>query len=281
MANIQRNGTYSVVPRIPGGEITPEKLIVIGEVGKKYNLYTKITGGQRIDLFGAELNDLPDIWEELIEAGFESGHAYGKSLRTVKSCVGSTWCRYGMDESVSFAIALENRYKGLRSPHKLKGGVSGCIRECAEARGKDFGVIAVEGGWNLYVCGNGGATPKHALLLAEQIDNETCIKYLDRFLMYYIRTAAPLMRTAAWLDKLDGGIEQLKKVIIDDSLNLAEELEKEMQFLVEAYECEWKQAIQDEESKGRFRHFINSEDRDDNLLFVPMREQKIPKHWNN
>lgn len=279
LANIQRNGTYSVVPRIPGGEITPEKLIVIGEVGKKYNLYTKITGGQRIDLFGAELNDLPAIWKELIDAGFESGHAYGKSLRTVKSCVGSTWCRYGLDESVSFAIELEERYKGLRSPHKLKGGVSGCIRECAEARGKDFGVIAVEGGWNLYVCGNGGATPKHALLLAEKVDNETCIKYLDRFLMYYIRTAAPLMRTAAWLDKLEGGIDQLKKVVIDDSLNIIDEMEKEMQFLVDAYECEWKQAIENEESKKRFSHFVNSDDRDDNLVFIPMREQKIPALW--
>lgn len=279
LANIQRNGTYSVVPRIPGGEITPEKLIVIGEVGKKYNLYTKITGGQRIDLFGAQLNDLPAIWKELIDAGFESGHAYGKSLRTVKSCVGSTWCRYGMDESVSFAIELEDRYKGLRSPHKLKGGVSGCIRECAEARGKDFGVIAVEGGWNLYVAGNGGATPKHALLLAEQIDNETCIKYLDRFLMYYIRTAAPLQRTAAWLDKLEGGIEQLKKMVVDDSLNLASELETEMQFLVEAYECEWKQAIENEETKKRFSHFVNSDDTDDNIVFVPMREQNMPKQW--
>ena len=281
LANIQRNGTYSVVPRIPGGEITPEKLIVIGEVGKKYDLYTKITGGQRIDLFGAELNDLPAIWKELIDAGFESGHAYGKSLRTVKSCVGSTWCRFGMDESVSFAIELENRYKGLRSPHKIKGGVSGCIRECAEARGKDFGLIAVEGGWNLYVCGNGGATPKHAVLLTEQIDNATCIKYLDRFLMYYIRTAAPLMRTAAWLDKLEGGIEQLKKVIVDDSLNIAVELEREMQLLVDAYKCEWKQAIETEESKKRFSHFVNSEDRDDNLVFVPMREQKMPVQWEN
>lgn len=281
LANIQRNGTYSVVPRIPGGEITPEKLIVIGEVGKKYNLYTKITGGQRIDLFGAQLNDLPAIWKELIDAGFESGHAYGKSLRTVKSCVGSTWCRYGMDESVSFAIELEDRYKGLRSPHKLKGGVSGCIRECAEARGKDFGVIAVEGGWNLYVAGNGGATPKHALLLAEQIDNETCIKYLDRFLMYYIRTAAPLQRTAAWLEKLDGGIEQLKKIVIEDSLKLATDLENEMQSLVNAYECEWKQAIESEETKKRFKHFVNSDDTDDNIVFVPMRDQNMPKEWAN
>ncbi|MGJ5643375.1 nitrite reductase large subunit NirB [Formosa sp. S-31] len=279
LANIQRNGTYSVVPRIPGGEITPDKLIVLGEVAKKYDLYTKITGGQRIDLFGAELNDLPAIWKLLIDAGFESGHAYGKSLRTVKSCVGSTWCRYGLDESVSFAIELEERYKGLRSPHKIKGGVSGCIRECAEARGKDFGVIAVEGGWNLYVCGNGGATPKHAVLLAEKIDNNTVIKYLDRFLMYYIQTAAPLMRTATWLEKLEGGLEQLKKVVIDDSLSIGEDLEREMQGLVNAYECEWKQVIESEEKKMRFKHFINSDDSDDNLVFVPMRDQKMPEPW--
>ncbi|WP_324024823.1 nitrite reductase large subunit NirB [Maribacter sp. BPC-D8] len=279
LANIQRNGTYSVVPRIAGGEITPQDLIVLGKIGSKYNLYTKITGGARIDFFGAELNDLPAIWKELIDAGFESGHAYGKSLRTVKSCVGSTWCRYGLDESISFAIELENRYKGLRSPHKLKGGVSGCIRECAEARGKDFGVIAVEGGWNLYVGGNGGATPKHAKLLAEQIDNETVIKYLDRYLMYYIQTAAPLMRTAAWLDKLEGGIEELKKVVIEDSLNINAELEQQIEFLIDAYECEWKQAIENEETKKRFNHFVNSDDRDDNLVFVPLRDQKMPKHW--
>jgi nitrite reductase (NADH) large subunit len=215
LANIQRNGTYSVVPRIAGGEITAEKLIVIGEVAKQYNLYTKITGGQRIDLFGAHLNDLPSIWKLLIDAGFESGHAYGKSLRTVKSCVGNAWCRYGMDESAGFAIELENRYKGLRSPHKIKGGVSACIRECAEARGKDFGLIAVEGGWNLYICGNGGANPKHAILLAEQIDRETCIKYLDRFLMFYIRTAGPLVRTSTWLEKLEGGMDYLKEVVIE------------------------------------------------------------------
>ncbi|WP_372745130.1 nitrite reductase large subunit NirB [Lutibacter sp.] len=280
LANIQRNGTYSVVPRIPGGEITPDKLIVIGQVAKKYNLYTKITGGQRIDLFGALLNDLPAIWKELIDAGFESGHAYGKSLRTVKSCVGSSWCRYGMDESVGFAIELENRYKGLRSPHKIKGGVSGCIRECAEARGKDFGLIAVEGGWNLYVGGNGGATPKHALLLAEQIDNETVIKYLDRFMMYYIRTAAPLMRTSTWVEKLDGGIEELKNIVINDSLNIAAELEAEMQGLVDAYECEWKQAIENEDIVAKFRHFVNSPDTDDNIVFVPMREQLHPSAWD-
>ncbi|MEL6721155.1 MAG: nitrite reductase large subunit NirB, partial [Bacteroidota bacterium] len=279
LANIQRNGSYSVVPRIPGGEITPDKLIVIGQVAKKYNLYTKITGGQRIDLFGARVNDLPDIWEELIEAGFESGHAYGKALRTVKSCVGSTWCRYGMDESVSFAVELEERYRGIRSPHKLKGGVSGCIRECAEARCKDFGVIATEEGWNLYVCGNGGANPKHALLLAESITKEDCIKYIDRFLMFYMKTAPPLTRTAAWLEKLEGGLDYLKKVVVEDALGIGADLEREMQFMVNTYKCEWKEVVENPELRKRFKHFINSDESDDNMTFVPMREQKMPAPW--
>ena len=279
LANIQRNGTYSVVPRVPGGEITPQQLIVLGEVAKKYDLYTKITGGQRIDLFGAQVHELPLIWKDLIDAGFESGHAYGKSLRTVKSCVGSTWCRYGMHESVTFAIDIEKRYRGLRSPHKFKGGVSGCIRECAEARGKDFGLIAVEGGWNLYVCGNGGATPKHAVLFAEQLDDDTAVKYLDRFLMYYIRTAGPLVRTAPWLDKLEGGIDYLRQVVIEDSLGIAEDLENEMKSLIGKYECEWKQAIESPEILKRFKHFVNSDDTDENIEFVPMRGQKMPKPW--
>ncbi|MEO0469305.1 MAG: nitrite reductase large subunit NirB [Bacteroidota bacterium] len=280
LANIQRNGTYSVVPRIPGGEITPEKLIVIGEVAKKYDLYTKITGGQRIDLFGARIDQLPLIWEELITAGFESGHAYGKALRTVKSCVGSTWCRYGMDESVSFAIELEERYRGIRSPHKLKGGVSGCIRECAEARCKDFGVIATEAGWNVYVCGNGGAKPKHALTLIEGVSKQEVIRYLDRFLMFYLRTAAPLMRTAAWLEKLDGGLNYLKSVILDDSLGICETLEAEMAQMVATYTCEWKEVVENPALRARFRHFINAEEPDETLTFVPMREQKMPAPWS-
>ncbi len=262
-----------------GGEVTAEKLIAIGEVAKEYNLYTKITGAQRVDLFGAELNDLPSIWKRLIDNGFESGHAYGKSLRAVKSCVGNAWCRYGMDDSTSLAIELENRYRGIRSPHKLKGGVSACIRECAEARGKDFGVIAVEGGWNLYICGNGGANPKHAVLLAEAIDKETVIKYMDRFLMYYIQTAGPLVRTSTWLEKLEGGIEYLKNVVINDSLGINETLEAEMQKLVDTFECEWKQAIEDPEMMKRFSHFTNTDDRDDNLEYIPLRGQIMPKGW--
>lgn len=279
MANIQRNGTYSVVPRVPGGEITPDKLIALGQIAKKYDLYTKVTGGLRIDLFGATLNQLPLIWKELIDHGFESGHAYGKSLRTVKTCVGSTWCRYGMDESVSFGIELENRYRGIRAPHKIKGGVSGCIRECAEARGKDFGLIAVDGGWNLYLGGNGGANPRHAELFTEQIDNETVIKYLDRYLMFYMRTAKPLQRTAAWQERLEGGLDYLKEVIIDDKLGIVEDLEKEMQTLVNKFECEWTQAVNDPEVMKRFNHFVNSNEEDDNVVFVPMREQKMPEAW--
>lgn len=280
LANIQKGGTYSIVPRVAGGEITAEKLIVLGEVAKKYDLYVKITGGQRIDLFGAQLNDLPVIWEELIAAGFESGHAYGKALRTVKSCVGSTWCRFGVQDSVSFAVEIENRYKGLRSPHKLKSGVSGCVRECAEAQGKDFGIIATDKGWNLYVCGNGGAKPQHAKLLASDIDKETCIKYLDRFLMFYVRTAEPLTRTATWLNKLEGGIEYLKDVIVNDSLGIAEDLEKDMAHHVETYICEWKDAVEDPDKRKRFSHFINSTENDPTVEFQPMRDQKIPIDWN-
>lgn len=280
LANIQRGGTYSVVPRIPGGEITPDKLIVIGEVAKKYNLYTKITGGQRIDMFGARVDQLPDIWEELIDAGFESGHAYGKALRTVKSCVGSTWCRYGQQDSVGFAIEVEERYKGLRAPHKIKGGVSGCIRECAEARGKDFGIIATEKGWNLYVCGNGGANPRHAQLLASDIDKEICIKYLDRFLMFYIRTAAPLTRTAKWLSDMEGGLEYLREVVANDSLGIGDELEKEMQFLIETYACEWKEVVKNPELRAKFRHFVNSDEHDENVRFKTVRNQKTPVGWS-
>ena len=279
LANIQRNGTYSVVPRIAGGEITAEKLIVIGQVAKQFDLYTKITGAQRVDLFGAHLNDLPEIWRILIENGFESGHAYGKSLRAVKSCVGNAWCRYGMDDSASFAIELENRYKGIRAPHKIKGGVSACIRECAEARGKDFGLIAVEGGWNLYICGNGGANPKHAVLLAEQIDKANVIKYLDRFLMYYIRTAGPLVRTATWLDKLEGGLDYLKEVIIHDRIGICEALESEIESLVGTFECEWKQVLEKPRLLNRFSHFVNSEEKDDNIKYMPLRDQKMPKPW--
>lgn len=279
LANMQRGGLYSVIPRVPGGEITPEKLIVLGEVAQKYGLYTKITGGQRIDLFGAEVHQLPDIWEELVEAGFESGHAYGKALRTVKSCVGSTWCRYGVQDSVGFAIRVEERYRGIRAPHKLKSAVSGCVRECAEAQGKDFGLIATETGYNLYVGGNGGANPRHADLLATDLDEETAIKYIDRFLMYYIQTADKLTRTSTWLDKLDGGVEYLKQVVIDDKLGICDELEKQMQYLVDTYKCEWNEVVKDPERRKWFSQFVNSDETETGIEIISERGQNRPADW--
>ncbi len=276
LANMQKNGTYSVVPRVPGGEITPDKLIAIGEVAKKYDLYTKITGGQRIDLFGARLEQLPSIWEELIAAGFESGHAYGKAMRTVKSCVGSTWCRYGVQDSVGMAIQVEKRYRGIRSPHKLKLAVSGCTRECAEAQSKDVGVIATEKGWNLYVCGNGGMKPRHADLLASDLNDETLIRYIDRFLMFYISTADRLQRTSVWLDNLEGGIDYVKQVVCDDSLSIAAELESDMQSLIDSYVCEWRHTVENAEERKRFTHFINSTEPDSGVQFVKERDQIRP-----
>jgi nitrite reductase (NADH) large subunit len=276
LANLQKNGTYSIVPRVQGGEITPQKLVVLGRVAEKYGLYTKITGAQRIDLFGARVEQLPLIWRELVDAGFESGHAYGKALRTVKSCVGSTWCRYGVQDSVTMAIAIENRYRGLRAPHKIKMAVSGCTRECAEAQGKDVGVIATEKGWNLYVCGNGGMKPRHADLLARDLDGRTLVSFIDRFLMFYIRTADRLQRTSTWLENLEGGIDYLRKVVCEDSLGIGAELEADMQRQVETYACEWKKAIETPEILKRFRHFVNSDEADGGVVFVKERDQPIP-----
>ncbi|MCI2417250.1 nitrite reductase large subunit NirB [Saccharopolyspora sp. K220] len=277
LANMQRNGTYSVVPRVPGGEITPEKLIALGEVAKEFGLYTKITGGQRIDLFGARVEQLPLIWQRLVDAGFESGHAYGKALRTVKSCVGNDWCRYGVQDSVSMAIRLELRYRGLRAPHKVKAGVSGCARECAEARGKDFGVIATDKGWNLYVGGNGGFTPRHAELLAADLDDDQLIRLVDRFLMFYVRTADRLQRTAAWLEAMDGGLDHLREVIVEDSLGIAAELEAAMQRHVDGYTDEWAGVLADPGKLARFVSFVNAPDAPDpTIRFVQERGQIRP-----
>ena len=276
LANMQKNGTYSVVPRIPGGEITPDKLIAIGKVAKQYDLYTKITGGQRIDLFGAQVHELPLIWKALIGAGFETGHAYGKSLRTVKSCVGSTWCRYGVQDSVGMALLLENRYKGLRSPHKLKFAVSGCTRECAEAQSKDIGVIATEQGWNLFVGGNGGMRPRHAELFATDLDDPTLIAYIDRILMFYVRTADRLQRTSVWMESLEGGLDYLQQVVIEDTLGISRELETQMSHVVGTYQCEWRTTIENPEKLKRFRQFVNSDESDTNIVFVRERGQRRP-----
>jgi nitrite reductase (NADH) large subunit len=277
LANIQKNGTYSVVPRMPGGEVTAEQLIEIGSIARDFDLYVKMTGGQRIDLFGARVEQLPLIWRRLVDAGMESGHAYGKSLRTVKSCVGSTWCRYGVQDSVGMAVDLELRYRGLRSPHKLKLGVSGCARECAEARGKDVGVIATDQGWNLYVCGNGGQTPRHAQLLASDLDTETLVRYVDRFLMFYVRTADRLQRTAPWLEALEGGLDHLRAVVCDDSLGIAADLEAAMARHVEGYRDEWAAVLEDPDKLSRFVSFVNApEEADATIAFDDSGARKVP-----
>ncbi|MEU0962369.1 nitrite reductase large subunit NirB [Micromonospora aurantiaca] len=277
LANLQRDGSYSVVPRIPGGEITPEKLIAIGEVARDFRLYTKITGGQRIDLFGARVDQLPQIWRRLVDAGFESGHAYGKALRTVKSCVGDTWCRYGVQDSVGLAVALELRYRGLRAPHKLKSAVSGCARECAEARSKDFGVIATETGWNLYVGGNGGFRPRHADLFATDLSTAELVTLIDRFLMYYIRTADRLQRTAAWIEAMDGGLDHLRSVLVDDSLGLCADLDAAMARHVTSYSDEWRDVLEDPDRLRRFTSFVNApEVPDPSITFTQERGQPVP-----
>jgi nitrite reductase (NADH) large subunit len=277
LANLQRDGTYSVVPRVPGGEITPEKLITIGEVARDFGLYTKITGGQRIDLFGARVDQLPAIWRRLVDAGMESGHAYGKALRTVKSCVGSTWCRYGVQDSVTLAIDLELRYRGLRAPHKIKSAVSGCARECAEARSKDFGIIATEHGWNLYVGGNGGFKPRHADLFLQDVDTETLVRTIDRFLMFYIRAADRLQRTAAWIESLDGNLSYLRAVIVDDSLGICAELDAAMERHVASYSDEWRATLDDPDKLRRFVSFVNAPDEADrSIVFVEERGQVRP-----
>ena len=276
LGNIQKDGTYSVIPRMAGGEVTPQALGSLAAVAEEYNLYTKVTGAQRIGLFGAQKDDLPEIWRKLIDAGFETGQAYAKALRMAKTCVGSTWCRYGVQDSVGLGSFIENRYKGIRTPHKMKFGVSGCTRECAEAQGKDLGIIATDAGWNMYVCGNGGMKPRHADLLASDLDKETLIKYIDRFMMFYIRTAAPLQRTSVWMENMEGGVDYLREVIVNDKLGINAQLEADVSKLVDEYECEWTATIKDESQLTRFAHFINSDKRDENVVFVPEREQHRP-----
>ncbi|WP_305419995.1 nitrite reductase large subunit NirB [Photobacterium leiognathi] len=276
LGNMQKDGTYSVIPRMAGGEVTPAGLLVVAQVANDYNLYTKITGAQRIGLFGAQKDDLPAIWKRLIEAGFETGQAYAKALRMAKTCVGSTWCRFGVQDSVGLGVELENRYKGIRTPHKMKFGVSGCTRECAEAQGKDLGIIATDAGWNMYVGGNGGMKPRHGDLLAADLDHDTLIKYIDRYLMFYVRTADKLQRTSTWLESLDGGVEYLREVIVNDKLGINEQLEADIEKLISSYQCEWSNTLDNAQQLKRFSHFINSDKRDDNVVFVPSRDQHRP-----
>ncbi|KOO19894.1 nitrite reductase [Morganella morganii] len=276
LANMQKDGTYSVIPRSPGGEITPEGLLTIGKIAQEYHLYTKITGSQRIAMFGAQKQDLPAIWEKLIAAGFETGHAYAKALRMAKTCVGTAWCRFGVGDSTALGVELEHRYKGIRTPHKMKFGISGCTRECSEAQGKDIGIIATDKGWNLYVCGNGGMKPRHGDLLMADLDKETLISYIDRFMMFYIRTADKLSRTSTWLENLDGGIDYLRDVIVSDKLGLNAQLEQELAQLREKVICEWQETVNNPHARKRFSHFVNSPLPDPDVQMVSERLQHRP-----
>jgi nitrite reductase (NADH) large subunit len=174
------------------------------------------------------------------------------------------------------SILVENRYRGIRSPHKIKMAVSGCARECAEAQSKDIGIIATDNGWNMYVCGNGGMRPRHADLFATDLDDATLLQYIDRFLMFYIRTAEKLQRTSVWLENFEGGLDHIKSVVIDDELGIGEELEQAIQGLVDTYQCEWKTTLDDPVKLQRFKHFINSEKTDQGLSYIYERGQRRP-----
>ncbi len=215
-ANIQKDGTYSVVPRIWGGVTTPAELRKIAEVAERYQVPTvKITGGQRIDLLGVKKEDLPKVWRDLGEAGLVSGHAYGKALRTVKTCVGSEWCRFGTQDSTSMGIKIEKMAWGAWTPHKVKMAVSGCPRNCAEATIKDFGVVAVDSGWELHVGGNGGVKVRVTDLLCKVTTMEEVLEYCAAYMQLYREEARYLERTAPWIERV--GLAYVKRRIVEDA----------------------------------------------------------------
>lgn len=215
-ANIQKDGTYSVVPRIWGGVTSPSELRAIADVADKYQVPTvKITGGQRIDLLGVKKEDLPKMWADLNEAGFVSGHAYGKSLRTVKTCVGSEWCRFGTQDSTGLGIKIEQMTWGSWTPHKFKIAVSGCPRNCAEATIKDLGVVCVDSGYEIHVGGNGGVKVRATDLLCKVATEQEAMEYTAAFMQVYREEAHYLERTAHWIERV--GLAFVKQRVVDDA----------------------------------------------------------------
>ncbi|MET8154879.1 nitrite reductase large subunit NirB [Sphaerisporangium sp. NPDC005289] len=237
-ANIQKDGTFSVVPQMKGGCTTPDQLRRIADVADKYQVpLVKVTGGQRIDLLGIRKEDLPAVWADL---GMPSGHAYGKSFRTVKTCVGLDFCRYGLGDSTALGIALETRFQGLEAPAKMKLAVTGCPRNCAEAYVKDLGVVAVEGGrWEIYVGGAAGAHIRKGDLLATVGTAEEVITLTGRFLQYYRENANWLERTYAFVPRV--GIERIREVVVDDADGIAAGLDQAVQASVDAYRDPWQE----------------------------------------
>ncbi|MDP1681453.1 MAG: nitrite reductase large subunit NirB [Burkholderiales bacterium] len=219
--NIQKDGTYSVIPRLFGGSVTVDQLRAIADVAEKFEVPTmKITGGQRIDLLGLKKESLPAVWGDLADRGLVSGHAYGKALRTVKTCVGSEWCRFGVQDSTQMGIDLEEMTWGSWTPHKYKMAVSGCPRNCAEATIKDFGVVAIDSGWELHVGGNGGVKVRATDLLCRVTTREEVLEYAAAFMQIYREEARYLERTAPWVERV--GLAYIKGRVVDDAEGRAE-----------------------------------------------------------
>jgi nitrite reductase (NADH) large subunit len=237
-ANIQKDGTFSVVPGISGGVTSAEQLRKIADVADKYQVpMVKITGGQRIDLLGLRKEQLPAVWRDL---GMRSGHAYAKAFRTVKTCVGSDFCRFGLGDSTRLGIEIEERFKGLESPGKLKLAVAGCPRNCSEALIKDVGVVAIEGGrWEVYVGGAGGSHVRKGDLLCVLDTHEEVLLYVGRFLQYYRENAKYLERTYGFVPRV--GIEKIRAVVIDDAEGIAAELDAAMEASIDAYADPWQE----------------------------------------
>ncbi|MBT2758527.1 NAD(P)/FAD-dependent oxidoreductase [Mesobacillus foraminis] len=238
-ANIQKDGTYSVVPRMYGGVTNSKDLRKIADVVDKYDIpLVKMTGGQRIDLLGVKKEDVPKVWEDL---NMPSGFAYGKSLRTVKTCVGEQFCRFGTQDSISLGIALEKKYEGLATPHKVKMAVSACPRNCAESGIKDLGVVGIDGGWEIYVGGNGGTHLRAADLLYKVKTDEEVIEITSAYLQYYRETANYLERTSAWIERV--GLQHVKEVL--DDLETRKDLCGRMEEALSTYKDPWKEILED------------------------------------
>ncbi|HLY66919.1 MAG TPA: NAD(P)/FAD-dependent oxidoreductase, partial [Chloroflexota bacterium] len=237
-ANVQKDSTFSVVPRIYGGVTSAAQLRRIADVADKYNArMVKITGGQRIDLLGIAKEDLPAVWQEL---DMPSGHAYTKAFRTCKTCVGTDFCRYGVGDSTALGIAIEKRFQGIESPHKMKLAATGCPRNCAEATTKDLGAVAIEGGkWEVYIGGAAGSTVRKGDVLCTVDSHEDVLRYMGRFMQYYREQAKYLERTYTFVERT--GIERLRQVLVEDSDSMCERLDGEIEAAVQAYRDPWQE----------------------------------------
>jgi nitrite reductase (NADH) large subunit len=245
-ANIQKDGTYTVIPRMYGGVTTAQDLKTIAEVAEKYNVpLVKLTGGQRIGLFGVNKDDLPAMWEEL---DMPSGYAYGKTLRTVKTCVGSSFCRYGTQDSMGLGIKLEKKFERLDTPHKVKMSASGCPRNCSESGIKDIGFVGVDDGYEVFVGGNGGTDLRAGDLLGKVKNDEEAIELTCAYLQYYRETAQYLERTSKWLERV--GLDQIKEVLANEETR--KELNARMDATLSRYRDPWKEAIESSEIKDKY-----------------------------